>query len=29
MINFDAVTKENIKEHNPKGYKFLVAHTWC
>ena len=27
MINFDDVTKENIKEHNQNGNKFLIIHT--
>ena len=27
MINFDDVTKENIKEHNLDWNKFLITHT--
>ena len=29
MINFDDVTKEKVKEHNPNGHKFLIIHTEC
>ena len=27
MINFGDVTKENTKEHNPIGHKFLIIPT--
>ena len=27
MINFDDVTKENIKEYNPNWLQFLIIHT--
>ena len=27
MFNFDDVTIEKIKEHNPNGPKFLIIHT--
>ena len=27
MINFDDVTKENLKEHNPIGHKLLIPDT--
>ena len=29
MINFDDVTKENIKEHKQIGQKFLTTHIEC
>ena len=27
MINFDDVTKENIKEHNPNRLQIPIIHT--
>ena len=27
MINIDDVTKENIKEYNEIGHKFLIIYT--
>ena len=27
MINFEDVTKGNIKGHNPIGHKFLIFHS--
>ena len=27
MINFDDVTKEIIKEHDPNGHESLIIHT--
>ena len=26
MIDFDDITKENIKKHNPIRHKFLIIH---
>ena len=27
MINFDDITKENIKEHNPNWPQFLIIYS--
>ena len=27
MINYDEVTKEHIKEHNPNWWQFSIIHT--